>query len=193
MTRELAVAAIAQWIAEHGRQPTYNEWRRRHERPSPRTIEVHCGSWAKAVQAAGGEARSRGEYRRSLLPRPRCERCREPRPRRNDRFCSHRCATLSFYDAIGRKRRYRGQLANGRYRYRVVAEAHLGRRLALGEVVHHIDGDRTNDEPWNLAVFSSQRDHMRFHGQGGIIRAVDGSRWRCERVGRWRLVVSPAG
>ena len=35
----------------------------------------------------------------------------------------------------------------------------LGRALRPGEVVHHIDGDRRNNAPGNLAVLPSQRVH----------------------------------
>ena len=47
--------------------------------------------------------------------------------------------------------------------HRVVAEAVLGRKLIDGEVVHHIDFDRKNNNPNNLAVFPSQSDHARCH------------------------------
>jgi hypothetical protein len=44
------------------------------------------------------------------------------------------------------------------YRYRLVAEATLGRPLSADEVVHHIDDDETNDEPSNLLVMT-QAEH----------------------------------
>lgn len=44
-------------------------------------------------------------------------------------------------------------------RYRLVAEEKLGRPLELGEVVHHKDGNFTNDVPENLQVLPSQRHH----------------------------------
>ena len=46
------------------------------------------------------------------------------------------------------------------YRYRLVAEAILGRYLQPGEVVHHIDGDESNDHPDNLLVIT-QSEHAR--------------------------------
>lgn len=49
------------------------------------------------------------------------------------------------------------------YRYIVSAELGLGRHLQKGEVVHHLDGDHTNDHPENLMVLPSQSEHARLH------------------------------
>jgi len=43
--------------------------------------------------------------------------------------------------------------------HRRVAATLLGRSLLPGEVVHHLDGDSTNNAPGNLLVLSSQRFH----------------------------------
>ncbi|WP_243398541.1 HNH endonuclease [Deinococcus koreensis] len=43
--------------------------------------------------------------------------------------------------------------------HRVVAAAMLGRPLLPGEVVHHRDGDSTNNVAANLLVLPSQRLH----------------------------------
>lgn len=44
----------------------------------------------------------------------------------------------------------------------VVAEAKIGRYLLPGEVVHHINGDKSDDSPDNLLVISS-KEHSRIH------------------------------
>lgn len=51
----------------------------------------------------------------------------------------------------------------GRHEHRVVAEKKLGRKLRDGEVVHHIDGNKRNNDPDNLMVFSSQAEHASYH------------------------------
>lgn len=53
----------------------------------------------------------------------------------------------------------------GRHQHRVVAEQKLGRALLPGEIVHHLDGDKKNNDPANLAVMT-QGEHMRTHGLG---------------------------
>lgn len=51
----------------------------------------------------------------------------------------------------------------GRHIHRIVAEKMLGRKLKKGEVVHHIDGNKTNNKPENLMIFKSQSEHAKFH------------------------------
>ena len=51
----------------------------------------------------------------------------------------------------------------GRHTHRIVAEQMLGRKLLSGEVVHHIDEDKRNNDPKNLIVFASQSEHAAHH------------------------------
>lgn len=52
------------------------------------------------------------------------------------------------------------------YAYIVNAVTKLGRPLKPSEVVHHIDGDQTNDSPDNLMVFRTNSDHVKYHRNG---------------------------
>lgn len=45
---------------------------------------------------------------------------------------------------------------------RIVMENELGRMLNSDEIVHHIDGDRTNDHPSNLVVMT-RGEHIGLH------------------------------
>lgn len=51
----------------------------------------------------------------------------------------------------------------GRHEHRVVAERMLGRKLNPGEIVHHIDGDKRNNDPENLIVMKNQSEHLEWH------------------------------
>ncbi len=51
----------------------------------------------------------------------------------------------------------------GRHTHRVLMEQILGRPLVRGEIVHHIDGNKLNNDPSNLQLLASQADHARLH------------------------------
>lgn len=58
------------------------------------------------------------------------------------------------------KRRWDARTHEQYYEHRALASWRLGRPLRPGEVVHHVDGDPTNNHPDNLRVLPSQRHHM---------------------------------
>jgi len=69
---------------------------------------------------------------------------------------------------------HRTAYENGKYvggRSRKVCSIILGRPLKPNEVVHHIDGIGYNDNPENLMVFATQKDHLAFH-RGWMVEAV---------------------
>ena len=53
------------------------------------------------------------------------------------------------------------------YLHRVIAEQTIGRKLRPGELVHHRDGDKTNNSPENLVVCSSATVHAKYHLRSG--------------------------
>ena len=51
------------------------------------------------------------------------------------------------------------------YEHILVACEKYGRLIELGEVVHHIDGDRSNNHPDNLIVFPNNGSHLKHHAE----------------------------
>ena len=47
--------------------------------------------------------------------------------------------------------------------HRLAASIKAGRRLHPKEIVHHLDGDKTNFDPDNLEICSGQHVHGRHH------------------------------
>lgn len=48
----------------------------------------------------------------------------------------------------------------------LIAEQKLGRQLKKEETVHHIDGNKKNNNPDNLMVFATNSDHTTYHHTG---------------------------
>lgn len=108
-----------------------------------------------------------------------CKNKATTKPYEKGLFCSSRCAlanvrTPTHQKAAAKKaaiviaKKYRGTgtktyvKENGRHQHRVVMERKLGRILRKGEIVHHVDGNKKNNNPKNLRVMT-QSQHARKH------------------------------
>ncbi len=67
--------------------------------------------------------------------------------------------------------------------HRLVMEAVLGRYLQPGEVVHHRNGNQTDNRPENLEVFASNAEHLR-HERTGLV-----PNWTPEGLARMRTAI----
>lgn len=47
----------------------------------------------------------------------------------------------------------------------LVMEQMLGRPVPDGAVIHHCNGDKTDNRPFNLRLFGSNHDHLVFHAE----------------------------
>jgi hypothetical protein len=61
------------------------------------------------------------------------------------------------------KKGYKRYSNSGKSVHRHVMERLIGRKLRKGEVVHHKDGNKTNNRRSNLQKFSSQKSHHALH------------------------------
>jgi hypothetical protein len=79
---------------------------------------------------------------------------------------------LYLWKAQGRKPRWvvADRHARRHYYARAVMEAHLRRELTPSEVVHHINGDATDDRVENLRLFASNAEHMKHEWETGAVK-----------------------
>jgi len=54
--------------------------------------------------------------------------------------------------------------------HRIVMEKKLGRKLLSEEVVHHIDGGRTNNNANNLMLFDNSNEHLKHHRESKVVK-----------------------
>ena len=87
------------------------------------------------------------------------------------KYCSHECfcndnrGSNHWYWRGGIKKRSDGYLRysdSDKYVHRSVMEKHLGRKLDSNEVVHHIDGNTSNNDINNLKIFTNS-EHRKLH------------------------------
>ena len=68
------------------------------------------------------------------------------------------------------------------YEHYVNAEKNIGRYLRKGEAVHHVDGNKWNNDPSNLIVFATWGDHSSCHGGAQIYKDEEGI-WHAIKIG----------
>ena len=57
------------------------------------------------------------------------------------------------------------KLIKGIQEHRLVVEKKIKRKLKKKEVIHHINGNKLNNQIHNLMLFPSQKEHASFHSK----------------------------
>ncbi len=126
--------------------------------------QIRCASQNKKL--SGNKPATREKMKRSATGRSLAESAKEKLRSltgpKNANWTGGKTITSQGYKT------YTKSKANGSNRgkleHRVVAESKLGRTLSSGEIVHHIDSDKLNNNPNNLMVLS-QSEHVEIHAR----------------------------
>jgi hypothetical protein len=85
-------------------------------------------------------------------------------------FCSKLCSNKNIETCNKKRETHSKKFKNKTYRkffkqleHRAVMEKILDRKLTEKEVVHHKDGNKSNNSPENLELYASNGDHLREH------------------------------
>lgn len=92
--------------------------------------------------------------------------------------CGHLCGNGYYYVSQGHTRKVK--------RCRWIAEKALGKALPSKSIVHHVDGNPTNDKPSNLVICPDQAYHKLLHSRQEALEATgDANAVRCMYCSEW--------
>lgn len=112
---------------------------------------------------------SKEEYVRKLMVRLGIPRlAKKARPEKNVHWKGGRTIDKNGYVLVHRPGHPNASKSGYIREHRLVVSESIGRPLRPGEVVHHIDGDRSNNRIENLRLFSKNSDHLRHELTGRV-------------------------
>jgi len=153
----------------------------------------HCGEAVKrkgnaccSISCARQAKLVAGNEHPQWKAKPECLQCGQPVKRMNAKHCGMECSLASKRDGRsggknnpawkgGRTIKDSGYVmirntehhrSSGGYvrEHILVMENILGRPILRGEIVHHRNGDPSDNAPENLQLFASSAEHSRHHG-----------------------------
>lgn len=94
--------------------------------------------------------------------------------------------------------KYKAKRLNGKKfdEHRLIFEKHLGRKLTKEEIVHHIDGDKSNNDINNLMLFPTKSVHTKYHYEKGDLKIKVGEnkkelingKLKCSKCGKLKEI-----
>jgi hypothetical protein len=116
-----------------------------------------------------------GARRRIVVQCKSCDVLFEAPASSKRKFCSRNC-NVNHYKGANHPLYRTGKIENGysfsgsKADHRTVAERALGRSLKSDEVVHHVDGNKLNNQPPNLIVMT-RAAHQKLHADMSLLYA----------------------
>ncbi|MEI8142846.1 MAG: HNH endonuclease signature motif containing protein [Chitinophagia bacterium] len=126
-------------------------------------VIVNCFMCKKEIRLTVGKVKEVNCCSRACGGKFNSERFRKRNLAANDFLMSDEIRGKIRESKLGKGEGKSYEKTFGRHTHRIVMEEMIGRKLLPGEVVHHIDEDKRNNNPSNLMLFASQAEHAAHH------------------------------
>lgn len=147
------IALLKAWEQKHGETPSQSQWDGDANTPSSNPIRTSFGSWSKGLRAAGLRPKephfSDGCREASRLAHTGKQGCAWKGGRHIDKRTGYVLVWNSTHPNRSRK--------NYIPEHRLVMSEKIGRPLLRTEQVHHLNGNRADNSPRNLELWTTSQ------------------------------------